>query len=201
VKWTWNDIDPARYQRALEEKPVKVDYEKETAIFRGSTRMYSCTLTHCECNDFQMRLKGQQPCKHILSLGMALGAYDPKAVARQFEGVMIKDRLALAFGYYHLFNDPIMSDSEYDELKAQWADLLPRADPVKSAGEALYEKALERLKAANVEYVDRISVGGGLYFFDEAIANELKQAGYPVQYAAQGSRSTSNRPAWYLRVR
>lgn len=200
MKWIWKDIDEARYRRSQEEKPVKVDYEKETAVFRGSTRMYSCTLTHCECSDFQMRLQGQQPCKHILSFGAALGAYDPKAIERQFEAPVAKDRLALAYGRYYLFNDPIMSDTEYDELKKQWADLLPRVETDKPSGASLYETALERLKAANAEYVDRFSVGGGLYFFDEAIANELKQAGYPVRYAAQGNRSTANRPAWYLRA-
>jgi len=56
------------------------------------------------------------------------------------------------------------------------------------------------LSSHNLEYVDMSSQGGSLYFFDEKAAEALKAAGLGILYAAQGSRSTKHRPAWYLKL-
>lgn len=120
MEWNWKDVDEGRFSRALKEKPVELDRENEVAVFKGDHGRYTCTLSDCDCQDFRIRLKSQQPCKHILALGAALGAYDPQAVALGFEREREKDRLALAYGRYYLFDDPIMSDAEYDALKKKW---------------------------------------------------------------------------------
>lgn len=50
-----------------------------------------------------------------------------------------------------------------------------------------------------IEYVDKTSVGGSLYFFAEAIANDLAAKGYQVHFAENGTKGTGHRPAWYIR--
>ncbi|MBQ8507184.1 MAG: hypothetical protein IJ466_07125 [Clostridia bacterium] len=61
------------------------------------------------------------------------------------------------------------------------------------------ELAISYLELHQLEFVDKMPSGGGLYFFDEKASEELKARGVKVQYAANGSRSTGNRPAWYIK--
>lgn len=126
MNWIWQEIEEGRFNRSLKEKPANIDHSAGTAVFKGEHGTYTCSLTHCDCQDFQVRLKGMQPCKHILALGAAMGAFDPKALARHFNGVRAMELLSRAYGAYYLFHQPIMSDDEYDTLKAEWSDLLPR---------------------------------------------------------------------------
>ena len=127
MAWIWemNSIDERRFTRALKEKPASIDGQTEKASFDGDHGSYTCTLSHCDCQDFTMRLKGKQPCKHILALGIALCAYDPDAVKRMFDGRRAVDELSRAYGHYYLFHAPVMADAEYDALKRKWSDLLP----------------------------------------------------------------------------
>lgn len=60
---------------------------------------------------------------------------------------------------------------------------------------------LDHLLENGYEFVDRSGEGGGFYFFDEALAEELKAKGYRVKFAQEGARSTGNRPAWYIALR
>lgn len=55
------------------------------------------------------------------------------------------------------------------------------------------------LAMRSLEYIDKTSSGGGLYFFDEKAADEIKAKGIKLAYAANGSRSTGYRPAWYIK--
>lgn len=52
-----------------------------------------------------------------------------------------------------------------------------------------------------LEYVDLTDRGGSLYFFDEATSKELAEKGYEVHYAQNGTKNTSNRPAWYISIK
>lgn len=119
MKWIWkvSVIDEGRFERAKKETPSSID--GEAAVFEGSHGTYHCTLSNCNCQDFQLRLKGQQPCKHILALGIAVGAYNADAIGKRFELLRIRDRLASAYGHYYLFDHPVLSDAEYDTLKEE----------------------------------------------------------------------------------
>lgn len=50
----------------------------------------------------------------------------------------------------------------------------------------------------HLEYIDMTERGGGFYFFDEDTSRDLAAKGYEVRYAPNGTKNTSNRPAWYL---
>ena len=63
----------------------------------------------------------------------------------------------------------------------------------------VHDAIVKHLMDEGVEYIDMTHKGGGLYFFSQKIADELKAKGYNIGYAENGSRSTSGRPSWYLR--
>lgn len=57
---------------------------------------------------------------------------------------------------------------------------------------------IDHMIESGLKYIDKTSQGGSLYFFDRDTAAELESKGYTVNYAEKGSRSTRNRPAWYV---
>ena len=57
----------------------------------------------------------------------------------------------------------------------------------------------QRLRDTGLEYVDKTESGGSLYFFDETIADSLKQEGYSVFYAPNGTKGTKHRAAWFVK--
>lgn len=71
---------------------------------------------------------------------------------------------------------------------------------IPSSDKLVHDAIVRHLMDEGAEYIDMTHKGGGLYFFSESIADELKRKGYNIGYAENGSRSTSGRPAWYLRV-
>lgn len=70
---------------------------------------------------------------------------------------------------------------------------------IASSDKLVHDAIVKHLMDEGVEYIDMTHKGGGLYFFSEKVAEELKDKGYRIGYAENGSRSTSGRPAWYLR--
>ena len=63
----------------------------------------------------------------------------------------------------------------------------------------VHDAIVKHLMDEGAEYIDMTHKGGGLYFFSDAIAQELKDKGYNICYAENGARSTSGKPAWYLK--
>lgn len=70
---------------------------------------------------------------------------------------------------------------------------------ITSSDKLVHDAIVKHLMDEGAEYIDMTHKGGGLYFFSETIAEELKGKGYNICYAEKGSRSTSGRPAWYLK--
>ena len=63
----------------------------------------------------------------------------------------------------------------------------------------VHDAIVKHLMDEGAEYIDMTHKGGGLYFFSDSIAEDLINKGYNISFAEKGSRSTSGRPAWYLR--
>lgn len=63
----------------------------------------------------------------------------------------------------------------------------------------LHDAVIRHFDEEKVEYVDKTSVGGSLYFFAEAVANDLTEKGFQVHFAENGTKGTGYRPAWYIR--
>lgn len=63
----------------------------------------------------------------------------------------------------------------------------------------LHDAMIHHFDEEGIEYVDKTSAGGSLYFFAEAVANDLTTKGYQVHFAENGTKGTGHRPAWYIR--
>ena len=74
------------------------------------------------------------------------------------------------------------------------------ADMLKNKKDVLADSVVQYLREKHLEYIDKTYNGGSIYFFDEGAAAELKEAGYSIQFATNGTRSTNKRPAWYLKL-
>ncbi|MBR0340884.1 MAG: AAA family ATPase [Oscillospiraceae bacterium] len=74
--------------------------------------------------------------------------------------------------------------------------------PVKKNGpiNMKYVVIVNRLIRKGLKYVDQTEKGGALYFFDKAMADELKKEGVTVAYAPNGTKSTKGKPAWYVKI-
>ena len=70
---------------------------------------------------------------------------------------------------------------------------------IASSDKLEHDAIVKHLMDEGVEYIDMTHKGGGLYFFSESVAEDLKAKGYNIGFAEKGSRSTSGRAAWYLR--
>lgn len=131
--WNWPQVDEGRAQRARKLKFEELDLETPFGVIQGSSpEPYQCTLQACTCKDFAMyKAKGTpQPCKHMIALAMKLGILSENGLTppqqREADIAALRDKLASAYGYYYLFESPIISDKEYDKSKATLAELLSK---------------------------------------------------------------------------
>lgn len=63
----------------------------------------------------------------------------------------------------------------------------------------IHDMLISHFTEEGLVYIDKMNSNGGLYFFDDATALELKKKGYKVFYAPNGTRSTERKPAWYIK--
>lgn len=64
----------------------------------------------------------------------------------------------------------------------------------------IYRELIRHFDEENIEYVDKTTTGGSLYFFSDVEADNLKSKGYPVLFADKGTKGTGRRPAWYIKI-
>lgn len=212
MKWVWEnkDIDEDRFDRIKEIEPIQIDQEKTFASFQGKNGIFCCSFAQCECQDFRMRLRGKSPCKHILYLGAELGAYDPVALKRYFDGKRAIDRLSLAYGRYYLFNDPVMSNEEYDAMKQEWLDLIPEKESQPKIDSDVDSVDMDRLsmenllKEHNIRFVDRMGSGGCFWIEkneqSETLLAHVTMEGLKLE-SAINSKALGHKPALYYRRR
>ena len=110
---------------------LDLNVDSPSGLASGSGKEdYVVTLNSCTCKDFVVSQgKGEAiPCKHILALAMKAGIVNENgktpAQQRIADIESLRSRIAAAYGFYHLFSDPIMSDPEYDRAKEKLAELL-----------------------------------------------------------------------------
>ncbi len=133
VLWNWPPTDEGRAKRASKLKFEELDLEAPFGVIQGSDpEPYQCTLQSCTCKDYYIcRAKGiPQACKHMIALGMKVGLLNENGLTppqqREADIAALRAKLASAYGYYYLFDSPIISDKEYDESKSTLAELLSK---------------------------------------------------------------------------
>ena len=193
-----------------------------------SNIVHTTTLRTCSCEAYKYREKlGRGPCKHMVRLAMELGLVNENGCTPEeqlAEDIRnVEARLALTAGFYHVIHQPLIADEEYDRLKTSYLELLNLAG--ETIAEAVPAQAIVKesnsvsaienqtdsskssfgiaeaiyyLKSRNLEYIDKTSVGGALWFFDLDAAREFKANGLRISYSDTGSRSNGKRPGWYI---
>lgn len=130
--WNWDPADAGRVKRAQSVKFTVLDLNQEQPYgYAAGSGMedYHVTLDSCTCADFSiMQRKGApSPCKHILALAIKAGIINENGLTaeqqRKADIDSLKSQLAFAYGYYYLFDDPMISDKEYDRLKARYLSI------------------------------------------------------------------------------
>lgn len=138
--WDWPLADEGRRKRAKTVKFSRYDSNSEDpsghAVGSGSEE-YAVTLYSCTCPDFiisKNKAGEYQPCKHMIALAMKCGLLNENGLTaeQQKETDIVESRniLASAFGYYYLFQDPIISDAQYDAIKQRYNFLVQTDRPI-----------------------------------------------------------------------
>ena len=130
--WNWPTVDEGRVKRAKTVKfsslSTSSDVPTARAIGSGSED-YAVTLDSCTCADFAMtQAKGNPtPCKHMLALAMKSGILNENgntpAQQKAADLASLRNRLATAYGFYHLVKSPILTDAEYDAMKKEYQSM------------------------------------------------------------------------------
>lgn len=132
MEWNWPQSDEGRVMRAKKVKfrEISLDGEAPQALAIGSKGgEYVVTLTSCTCADFSIsrQKSDMQPCKHMLALAMKCGILNENgntpARQRTADIQSLRDQIAMAYGFYYHFDDPVISDQAYDTLKSKLASL------------------------------------------------------------------------------
>lgn len=132
MEWIWNISDEGRVKRARSVKFSEIDLTPDHPSGRAigsASEDYYVTLDSCTCADFTIsERKGvSAPCKHMIALAMKAGIINENgntsAQQRAEDIESLRFRVAAAYGFYHLFSDPIMSDPEYDLAKKKLVEL------------------------------------------------------------------------------
>ena len=202
MPWNWSELDKKRVERASSVNVLNIDVENSAMECLGSGgEIYQVSLTSCTCIDFARK---HEACKHMIRLAMELGILDESGNTmqppRETELFLAKQDLAYWFGCYYLLNSPVVSDDEYDALKRKLIEEYGESFPEYSSGQTDSLSSVRIfLDSQNYEYIDKTAQGGCLYIFDEKAVDVIKAMGLTVSYAAEGTRSTKHRPAWYIK--
>lgn len=203
MTWKWTVNDEKRVERARKIKDISIDQEHRTMECVGSTgEVYHVSLESCTCMDFSRK---KDACKHMIRLAMELGILNSAGYSaeqqRSMDLLEAKGKLAYWYGCYYLFNDPVVSDREYDALKqkltSEYGIVFQDVSAPCCASDPLASVRIY-LDSQNYEYIDKTPQGGCLYFFDEKASEVITAMGIKVSFAAEGTRSTKHRPAWYI---
>ena len=131
MDWKWDCTDEGRVKRAKSVKFRDITLEPEPAGYAigHSADEYYVTLESCTCADFAIcgAKSDLQPCKHMIALAMKAGLVNENGLTppqqKAADIASLRLRIALAYGFFYHFDDPIMSDKEYDLMKDKLAEL------------------------------------------------------------------------------
>lgn len=128
-KWTKEDVDPSRVERAESVTLSNVVMNDEIPVCTAESLsvstgdVYKVTLHGCTCRDFTVR---KQPCKHMIALAMRANLLNDAGLTpdEEYEAdiLSMKEKITRAYGYFHLFGVRVITDEEYDRIKYDLAD-------------------------------------------------------------------------------
>lgn len=115
----WSCVDLGRVKKAKALKLVNVNEDATYAECNGSAKEpYIVHESYCSCPDYK---RAANICKHMIALADIRGDFNIDSFIEEEEIkeelIKLKTKLSNAFSAYHLFNNPIMSDRDYDVLR------------------------------------------------------------------------------------
>lgn len=123
-KWNW-EVRESSLKKAVEFKPAEIqsiDKSKPFIVINGHT----ANLDECDCQDFIKSKGGVHACKHMIRLAIELGVINKSGNTPEQQYAADKHEyrnvIAMAYGRYHLFHEPLMTDEEYDKMKAEYKE-------------------------------------------------------------------------------
>ena len=129
TSWSWDVPDEGRVNRSKKVKfssIVHTENEISGQCFGSHGELYRVTLKDCSCVDFSKNKK-MQPCKHMIALAMQCNILNNNGLTHDQDYDRVVEQLAikvaLAAGYYHVFDKPIISDVAYATLKYELWDM------------------------------------------------------------------------------
>lgn len=128
MEWTWGSSDAPRAARAAKVKVNALHREEPPSIecIGSEGKHYFATLEDCTCTDFSINQMKKKPaaCKHMVRLAMELNLLNKDGLTPRdqflFDLEEAENRLAKYAWYYYVLDAPLISDAEYDDLKAKY---------------------------------------------------------------------------------
>lgn len=186
-EWFGEDYDPCMESHEALEKKLSACVDKMRPEYKRKTALYDLVVARvASCGTIARSELMKQ----------TFDGYIPDEIRCCYAALIKSNRLSeVKIGGRYFVS---LSDKEIakrDRPKAQKEEAM-----ITSRDKLVHDAVLRHLMDEGAEYIDMTHKGGGLYFFSEDIAQELKEKGYKIEYAKNGSHSTGSRPAWFLRI-
>lgn len=128
-EWKW-EVRASSLKKAVKYQSadiLSIDKNKPLIVIKGSKGdVHTANLEECDCTDFRMVQGGVHACKHMIRLAIELGIINKNGNTPEQQDAADKHEyrnvIAMAYGRYHLFHEPVMTDAEYDTLKKEYKE-------------------------------------------------------------------------------
>lgn len=185
-EWMGEDYDPCMKSHDTLEKKLSTIVEKMRPEYKRKNALYDIIVS---------RVAALGSVARADLLKTKFDGYITDEVKCCYRALIKANRLVevkLGGKYFVSLSDKEATKKQKQNVKEE-TKMITRSDKL------VHDAIVKHLMDEGVEYIDMTHKGGGLYFFSESVAKELKAKGYNIGYAENGSRSTSGKPAWYLR--
>ena len=192
-EWMGEDYDPCMESHEALEKKLSDCVDKMRPEYKRKTALYGIIVT---------RVASCGSIARSELLKQHFNGYIPEEVKCCYNALVKENRLVevkLGGRYFVSLSDKELSKQERNGTKATTRETKEADQMIPKSDKLVHDAIVKHLMDEGAEYIDMTHKGGGLYFFSQSVAEELKAKGYNIDYAQKGSRSTSGRPAWYLR--
>lgn len=185
-EWMGEDYDPCMESHDALEKKLSSIVDKMRPEYKRKQALFDIIVNYVAARGSISRADLQKKKFDGYTVDEAKCCY--RALIKSNRLVEVK----LGSRYFVSLSDKEASKERKQSVKEE-KKMIARSDKL------VHDAIVKHLMDEGAEYIDMTHKGGGLYFFSEAIAEELKGKGYHIGYAEKGSRSTSGRPAWYVK--
>lgn len=225
MKWEWGSVTRKRYAAAMKTKPEEMTITDDECYgkFEGSEgEIYKTDLNACGCKSFAIG-HGRYPCKHMIRLAIEANLINQSniepdeavhtakekphqinlddAVQKAKDDKAVKDIVALAYGYYHLYGEKLIPDESYDLFKTYLESIITIKPKEKEVNKRFLSSLFDFLLSNHIPFEDKRVKGGSLWILSNDQTDALLSSCIFRTQAfrrVNSSKYFGGRPAWYL---